>query len=728
VAETRAELEAKVEHLLAGRLAGPHDLLGPREVDGGTRIRAFHPDAADASIARTDGITPMRRINAAGLFEVSLPAGGPPGYRIRFRNREREWEQEDPYAFAPTLGELDLHLIGEGTHSQLWRVLGARIIEHQGVTGTAFAVWAPNALGVSLVSDANFWDARTWPMRALGVSGVWELFCPGVGRGVHYKFLVTRSDGMRVFKADPLARATEMPPGTASIVEESSFRWRDGAWMRRRARASTSRAPFAAYEVHLGSWRRAPDGRLLTYREIAEPLAAHCLELGFTHVELLPIMEHPFGGSWGYQVTGYYAPTARHGTPDDFRRFVDVMHRNNIGVILDWVPAHFPRDGWALARFDGTPLYEHADPRRGEQPDWGTYVFNYGRNEVRNFLVANAHYWAEEFHVDGLRVDAVASMLYLDYSRQPGAWVPNIYGGKENLEAIALLREVNDSLHARNAGVITIAEESTTWPGVTRSIASGGLGFDFKWNMGWMHDTLDYLHKDPVFRRYSHHQMTFGLMYAWSERFVLPLSHDEVVHLKGSLLGKMSGDPWRRFANLRALFGWMWAHPGKKLLFMGGELGDEHEWAHDSSLDWALLEDPAHAGVQRLIADLGHLYAATPALWELDESPSGFQWIDAGNADQNVLSFVRRDDHGSPGIACIANFAPVVRYDFKVGLPLAGRWSEVLNTDSEHYGGSGVGNMGAVEALAEPWHVFKYSARLTLPPLAVVWLAPQAIA
>jgi len=728
VVEAQPDLDAAVERLLAGRLADPHELLGPRVVNGGTRIRVFHPDASEASIARVDGITPMRRIDGAGLFEVTIPGDGPPGYRIRFRTRDREWEQEDPYRFVPTVGELDLHLIGEGTHAQLWHVLGARVIEHQGVSGTAFAVWAPSALGVSLVSDANFWDARLWPMRMLGGSGVWELFCPGVGRGVRYKFLVTRGDGMRIFKADPLARAAEMPPGTASIVEESSFRWRDGAWMRRRPRASSSRAPLAAYEVHLGSWRRAADGRVLSYREIAEPLAAHCRNLGFTHVELLPVMEHPFGGSWGYQVTGYYAPTARHGTPDDFRRFVDVMHRNNIGVILDWVPAHFPRDGWALARFDGTPLYEHADPRRGEHPDWGTYVFNYGRNQVRNFLVANAHYWVEEFHVDGLRVDAVASMLYLDYSRQPGAWVPNIYGGKENLEAIALLREVNDSLHARHPGVITIAEESTTWPGVTRTTAGGGLGFDFKWNMGWMHDTLDYLRKDPVFRRYAHHQMTFGLMYAWSERFVLPLSHDEVVHLKGSLLGKMAGDPWRRFANLRALFGWMWAHPGKKLLFMGGELADEHEWAHDRGLDWGLLDDPAHAGVHHLIADLGALYRALPALWELDESPRGFEWIDPGNADQNVLSFVRRDEHGAPGIACIANFSPVVRYDFKVGLPQAGRWSEVLNTDSEHYGGSGVGNLGAVESVAEPWHAFQHSAKLTLPPLAVVWLAPHPIA
>jgi 1,4-alpha-glucan branching enzyme len=721
-----SELEVAVEQMLAGRLRDPHELLGPHAAGDGLRIRAFHPEATAASVARADGVTTMRRLNAAGLFEATV-AGADPGYRIRFRNDEREWEQEDPYRFSPTLGELDLHLIGEGTHAQLWRVLGARIIEHEGVSGTAFSVWAPNALGVSVVSDANFWDARTWPMRTLGGSGVWELFCPGVGPGVRYKFLVTRGDGMRIFKADPLARAADHPPGTASIVEQSEHRWRDGRWMRRRARTPLNQAPFAAYEVHLGSWRRGADGRVLNYREIAEPLAAHCKAMGFTHVELLPIMEHPFGGSWGYQVTGYYAPTARHGSPDDFRRFVEVMHRNGIGVILDWVPAHFPRDGWALARFDGTPLYEHGDPRRGEHPDWGTYVFNYGRNQVRNFLVANAHYWAEEFHVDGLRVDAVASMLYLDYSRQPGAWVPNIYGGKENLEAIALLREVNDSLHALRSGVLSIAEESTTWPGVTRSTASGGLGFDFKWNMGWMHDTLDYLHKDPVYRRYAHHQMTFGLMYAWSERFILPLSHDEVVHLKGSLLGKMSGDPWKRFANLRALFGWMWAHPGKKLLFMGGELADEREWAHESELDWRLLEDPAHAGVHQLMVDLGALYAATPALWELDESPKGFEWIDAGNADQNVLSFVRRDAHGHPGIACIANFAPVVRYDFRVGLPLPGHWTEVLNTDADHYGGSGIGNLGAVDAGAEPMHAYPYSAQLTLPPLAVLWLAPPVV-
>ena len=719
-----SELEVAVEQMLAGRLHDPHALLGPRAAGDSMRIRAFHPEATSASVARPDGVTPMRRLNAAGIVRGRAFPAGEPGYRIRFRNDEREWEQEDPYRFWPTLGDLDLHLIGEGTHAQLWRVLGARVTEHEGVLGTAFSVWAPNALGVSVVSDANFWDARTWPMRMLGGSGVWELFCPGVGAGVRYKFLVTRGDGMRIFKADPLARASDHPPGTASVVEQSEHRWRDGAWMRRRAGAGLEQAPFAAYEVHLSSWRRGPDGRILSYREIAEPLAAHCSAMGFTHVELLPIMEHPFGGSWGYQVTGYYAPTARHGSPDDFRSFVDTMHRNGIGVLLDWVPAHFPRDGWALARFDGTPLYEHGDPRRGEHPDWGTYVFNYGRNQVRNFLVANAHYWAEEFHIDGLRVDAVASMLYLDYSRQPGAWVPNIYGGKENLEAIALIREVNDSLHARKSGVLTIAEESTTWPGVTRSIASGGLGFDFKWNMGWMHDTLDYLHKDPVYRRYAHHQMTFGLMYAWSERFILPLSHDEVVHLKGSLLGKMSGDPWRRFANLRALYGWMWAHPGKKLLFMGGELAEEREWAHDAELDWRLLDDPAHAGVQRMMVDLGALYAASPALWELDESPSGFQWIDAGNADQNVLSFVRRDAHGHPGIACIANFAPVVRYDFRVGLPLPGRWTEVLNTDSDHYGGSGVGNLGAVEAGSEPMHAYSYSAQVTLPPLAVLWLAP----
>jgi 1,4-alpha-glucan branching enzyme len=600
------------------------------------------------------------------------------------------------------------------------------VIDHQGVRGTAFAVWAPHARGVHLVCDANFWDTRTLPMRVLG-SGVWELFLPDAGRGNRYKYRITRPDMHQVLKADPLARATERPPATASVVEESAHEWQDGAWMNERAVRHQVNKPLAIYEMHVGSWRRGDGDALLTYRQLAPLLAEHCRNLGFTHVELMPVMEHPFGGSWGYQVTGYYAPTARYGSPDDFRWFVDHLHQNGVGVILDWVPAHFPRDAWALARFDGTALYEHPDPRRGAHPDWGTLVFNYGRNEVRNFLVANARYWVEEFHVDGLRVDAVASLLYLDYSRRPGEWIPNVHGGRENLEAIAMLRETNDALHQDYPGAIAIAEESTAWPGVTRSTASGGLGFAFKWNMGWMHDTLDYFGQDPVFRRYHHHKLTFGLWYAWSENFILPLSHDEVVHMKGSLLRKMAGDPWQRYANLRSLYAWMWAHPGKKLLFMGGEIAQAREWADDASLDWQLLEEPEHAGVQRLIGDLCARYRNTPALYELDDRPDGFQWIDAGNADQNVIGFVRFDASGHPGAACMANLSPVVRYDFRVGLPSAGSWDEVINTDSRHYGGSGQGNLGTVTTEPIPWHAWDQSATVTLPPLGVLWLAPRPL-
>jgi 1,4-alpha-glucan branching enzyme len=633
---------------------------------------------------------------------------------------------DDPYRFWPTLGDLDLHLIGEGHHRELWRRLGARVIDHQGVTGVAFAVWAPNARGVSLVSDANGWDGRVQPMRSLGASGVWELFVPGIGAGTRYKFRVVRSTGRRIDKADPLARWTESPPRTASIVEQSHHAWADDAWLQRRATEPLLDRPLSIYEVHLGSWRRTLDGHVLSYRDLAEQLAAYCRAAGFTHVELLPVSEHPFDGSWGYQVSSYYAPTARFGAPDDFRGFVDHLHQHGVGVILDWVPAHFPRDDWALARFDGTALYEHIDPRRGEQPDWGTLVFNFGRNEVRNFLVANARYWVEEFHIDGLRVDAVASMLYLDYSRREGEWVPNQYGGRENLEAIAFLREFNEALHSDHPGVLTIAEESTAWPGVSRPTSTGGLGFTFKWNMGWMHDTLDYMSKDSVFRRYHHHQMTFGLWYAWSENFVLPLSHDEVVHQKSSLLSKMPGDRWQQFANLRALFGWMWAHPGKKLLFMGGELGQWAEWSHRQSLDWHLLEHPEHLGVQRLVKDVGARYLESPALWQRDNRPEGFRWIDAGNADQNILSFVRYDAAGRPGIVCVANFSPVTHHDFRVGVPLAGRWREVLNTDSAEYGGSNQSNLGGVVAEPVGWHGLPFSVPVTVPPLAVVWFAPEA--
>jgi 1,4-alpha-glucan branching enzyme len=720
------------DQLAARTAADPHAFLGAHpDGNAGVVVRAFRPAARAVRVLTADGgRAELRRVHPGGVFEGRLDdAKLPLDYELEVDYAEDgTYTVGDPYGFLPTLGDIDLHLVGEGRHEELYAKLGAHVIEHQGVRGTAVAVWAPSAGSVSVVGDFNSWDGRLHPMRSLGSSGIWELFLPGVYSGAFYKFEMLTQQGEIRLKADPVAFATELPPKTASMVYESHHEWDDAEWLERRRGAEHVNAPVSIYEVHLGSWRLKPGegNRSLSYLELADELSAYARDMGSTHIELMPVMAHPFSGSWGYQVTGYFAPTPRYGSPDDFRDFVDRLHHNGVGVILDWVPAHFPRDGWALARFDGTPLYEHGDPRRGEHPDWGTYVFNYGRNQVRNFLVANGLYWAEEFHIDGLRVDAVASMLYLDYSRQPGAWVPNIHGGRENLEAIALLREVNDSLHGRKSGVLTIAEESTTWPGVTRSTASGGLGFDFKWNMGWMHDTLDYLHKDPIYRRYAHHQMTFGLMYAWSERFILPLSHDEVVHLKGSLLGKMSGDPWQRFANLRALYGWMWAHPGKKLLFMGGELADEREWAHDAELDWRLLEDPAHAGVQRLMVDLGALYGSSPALWELDESPKGFEWIDAGNADQNVLSFVRRDAHGAPGITCIANFAPVVRYDFRVGLPLPGHWTEVLNTDSDLYGGSGIGNLGAVEAGAEPMHAFSYSAAITLPPLAVLWLAPPA--
>ena len=715
---------AATASLLAGSLHDPHAMLGSHPSDGKVVVRAFHPDAVEASVAHAQGVVAMDRVTPSGLFEALVPVPQLAGYRLLFRSASTQWEADDPYRFLPTLGEMDLYLIAEGTHRELWRRLGARVIEHQGVRGTAFAVWAPNARGVHLVSDANYWDARTWPMRALGTSGVWELFVPSVGAGTKYKFRVTRADGSYVLKSDPLARASERPPATASIVDESTYQWNDAEWMQRRASWQPASSPLSIYEVHLGSWRRREDNSLLSYRELAHELARHCTSAGFTHVELLPVMEHPFGGSWGYQVTGYYSPTARFGTPDDFRYFVDHLHQQGIGVILDWVPAHFPRDEWALARFDGTPLYEHADPRRGEHPDWGTYVFNYGRNEVRNFLVSNARYWAEEFHADGLRVDAVASMLYLDYSRRPGEWLPNRHGGRENLEAIALLREVNQQMAEDYPGAITVAEESTAWPGVSRAVAAGGLGFSFKWNMGWMHDTLDYMAQDPVFRRYHHQKITFGLWYAWSEKFILPLSHDEVVHMKGSLLRKMSGDPWRRFANLRALLAWMWAHPGKKLLFMGGEFGQPAEWSHQTSLPWHLLSDPEHQGVFQLITDLCARYREIPSLFECDDRPEGFQWIDAGNADQNVIGFVRFDAHGFPGLACVANFSPVVYHDFRIGLPVRGRWMEIVNTDANAYGGSGQGNLGSVVTEDARWHAFEQSARMTLPPLGVVWLTP----
>ena len=716
------DYKAAVTALLGGDNADPHGFLGRQPVEGGWEVRAFHPTADRALLVTEQDETPMEMEDGRGLFLGYLP--GYIGYRLRFFSGTDWWEVDDPYRFQPTLGDLDLHLIGEGTHKRLWDALGARVIEHQGVTGTAFSVWAPNARAIRLVSDATFWNNGIHFMRSLGASGVWEIFVPGVDAGLKYKFELVQRSGKTSQKADPMARAAELPPGTASVVARSQHTWGDQAWLTSRAAADPEARPLAIYEVHLGSWRRGAGGESVSYREAADQLAEYCGEIGFTHVEFMPLAEHPFGGSWGYQVSSYYAPTSRYGSPDDLRHLVDRLHQRGIGVIMDWVPAHFPKDEWALAHFDGTALYEHSDPRLGEHPDWGTLVFNYGRNEVRNFLVSNARYWIEEFHIDGLRVDAVASMLYLDYSRKEGQWVPNRYGGRENLEAVAMLREMTHMVGEEFAGVLSIAEESTAWPGVSRPVEMGGLGFSRKWNMGWMHDTLDYFSHDPVYRRYHHHKLTFGLIYAWSERFVLPISHDEVVHGKGSLLRKMPGDEWRKFANLRALLAWMWAHPGNKLLFMGSEIAQRREWAHDDSLDWDLLEDPKHAGVQHLVRDLNAGYQANPTLWQRDFAADGFRWLDAGNADQNIVSFLRYDGEGRCGLCCVANFSPMPRDNFRVGLPHAGFWKEILNTDATTYGGTNTGNMGGVTAEADGWHGQPFSAAMTLPPLGVLWFAP----
>jgi 1,4-alpha-glucan branching enzyme len=625
---------------------------------------------------------------------------------------------DDPYRFWPTLGDVDLHLIGEGTHRRLWDALGAHARRHEGVDGTAFAVWAPAARSVRVVGDFNGWNGRAHPMRLLGSSGVWELFVPGAGPEHHYKFEVNGSDGRVALKADPLARAAELPPGAASIITTSSHVWGDGVWIDHRLRDDPVRAPLTIYEVHLGSWRPG-----LGYREIAPLLADHVIDLGFTHVELLPIAEHPFGGSWGYQVSSYYAPTARYGTPDDFRWFVDHLHQRGIGVIIDWVPAHFPRDAWALGRFDGSALYEHLDPRLGEHPDWGTFVFNYARNEVRNFLVANALYWVDEFHVDGLRVDAVASMIYLDYSRQPGQWVPNERGGRENLGALQFIRDLNVTLHGAHPGVLTVAEESTSWPAVTAPVHHDGLGFTHKWNMGWMHDTLDYLRHDPVHRKHHHRNLTFGLLYAYTENFVLPLSHDEVVHGKGPLIDKMAGDKWQKFANLRALYGWMWAYPGRKLLFMGSEIAQDREWHHDRSLDWHLLDRPEHAGVRDLVRQLNHVLLAEPALWERDRDPAGFRWLDADDSEHSIYSFVRYSGDGRRAVACVANFTPVPREGYRLGVPFPGHWTTLLDTNATWFGGSGYGGSEGFDTERVAWHGFGDSALISLPPLAVVWFA-----
>ncbi len=721
---TDVEREAR---LLAARdHHDPHRVLGAHPNGDGWVIRAWRPFARFVEVTPQVGPPIQLTHVASALFEGRVERH-PGRYTVQATYPDGTTHAaRDAYSFPPSLGELDLHLIGEGRHDELWRVLGAHPREIDGTEGTAFSVWAPGARSVSVVGDWNGWNGEVHPLRSLGGSGVWELFVPDVTVGVPYKYEIRGRDGGIRIKADPVAGAYEIPPQTGSVVTRSRYRWRDGDWFAARPSRQAWREPMSVYEVHLGSWRRNPleANRSLTYREHADELVDYVRQMGFTHVELLPVMEHPFSGSWGYQSTGYFAPTSRFGNPDDFRFLVDAFHAAGIGVILDWVPAHFPRDDHALARFDGTALYEHADPRRGAHPDWGTLIFNYSRTEVRNFLTASANFWLEEMHVDGLRVDAVASMLYLDYSRAAGEWIPNPYGGREDLDAISFLREMNERVHARCPGVAVCAEESTSWPSVSRPTSAGGLGFDFKWNMGWMHDTLEYFARDPVHRAYHHNDLTFGLLYAFSEQFILPLSHDEVVHGKGSLLQKMPGDRWQQHANLRALYGWMWAHPGKKLLFMGGELGQPGEWDHDGSIDWHLRGDPAHAGVQRLVQDLNRAYRAEPALWELDSDPGGFTWLESDDAAANIIAFCRFSGSGA-AVACVANFSPVPRYGYRLGLPRAGRWRELVNTDSAAYGGSDVGNLGGVAADGAPHRGQPVSAEVTLPPLAVVWLAAE---
>jgi 1,4-alpha-glucan branching enzyme len=721
-----------VQALVRGRHTDPFSVLGPHEAGEGLAIRAFWPRARAISVVTPAGQSalPLDRVDAAGLFAGVVAGAAREGFDYRLRIEDEAghtFALDDPYRYGPVLTDFDLHLLAEGTHVRAWDRLGARPITHGIRAGVHFAVWAPSARRVSVVGDFNRWDGRVHPMRARS-SGYWEIFLPDLGVGDCYKFEVAGADGSVVLKADPFGRYFETPPRTASVVwAGGGYTWADQAWMQARPACERwVRRPMSIYEVHLGSWRRAPDGRLLTYREMAAELVPYVKQMGFTHIELLPVMEHPFTGSWGYQVIGFFAPTSRFGRPEDFKAFVDACHREGIGVILDWVPGHFPKDQHGLARFDGSAAYEHADPRQGEHQDWGTLVFNYGRHEVRSFLLSNALYWIEEFHIDGLRVDAVASMLYLDYSRQEGQWVPNRFGGRENLEAIEFLKQLNLLIETECPGVPVFAEESTSWPGVTRPVHLGGLGFTYKWNMGWMHDMLDYTAQDPVHRKWHHNRVTFSLMYAYSERFVLPFSHDEVVHGKRSLLDKMPGDVWQRHATLRALYGYMFVHPGKKLLFMGGEIGQWREWNHDWQLDWPLLADARHAGMQRWVRELNACYAAEPALWREDDEPHGFQWIDCHDHEHSIVSLVRRSGQEADTAVALVNFTPVPRHGHRIGVPAPGTYREVLNSDADVYGGSNLGNMGEVHTEAVPAHGFEHSLALTVPPLGFLLLKAAA--
>jgi 1,4-alpha-glucan branching enzyme len=711
---------AEIDQLVSGGHHNPHSILGAHLSDGVITFRVFKPNAREVTVLVDLLRIPLKH-ERGGVWTAAWRSDTVPDYRLEVVYDDGFAHVfDDPYRYLPTVGEVDLYLIGEGRHEQLWEVLGAHERAYSSpsgpITGTSFAVWAPNARAMRVAGDFNDWDSQAHPMRSLGSSGVWELFIPDVGSGTRYKLNVLGADGQWREKADPMAFATEQPPAQASIVFTSTYDWQDAEWLDRRTRGDLLRSPMSIYEVHLGSWKQG-----LGYRQLADELVAYVKDLGFTHVEFLPVAEYPFGGSWGYQVSSYFAPTSRFGSPDDFRFLVDKLHQAGIGVLIDWVPAHFPKDAWALAKFDGTALYEHQDPQLGEHPDWGTLVFNFGRREVRNFLVANAIYWTDQLHIDGLRVDAVASMLYLDYSRKAGQWRPNVYGGRENLEAVAFLQEMNATVYRRVPGVVTIAEESTAWPAVSKPTYVGGLGFGFKWNMGWMHDSLQYVSQAPIYRSYHHNEMTFSMMYAYTENFVLPISHDEVVHGKGSLLHKMPGDRWQQVANLRAFFAYMWAHPGKQLLFMGCELAQDNEWSEERSLDWWLLEYAEHNTVQSLVRDLNTIYRATPAMWATDADASAFRWIDANDASNNTFSFARTAADGSIFV-CVANFSGVPHEGYRLGLPRPGVWSEILNTDAEGYGGSGVGNLGAVTADGSSWHGLPASAVIRVPPLATLWL------
>jgi len=717
------DIDPDLQLLIQARHHDPFRYLGRHDDGTQSTLRVYRPHCRQITIKESEQM--LIRLEGSDLFQWTGAAVElPEHYRLECLDEDNISRLiHDPYAFAPSISDYDLHLFGEGRHLHAYNFLGAHVMSVEGVQGVRFATWAPNAERVSVIGDFNHWDGRTHPMRSRGGSGVWEIFIPDLGAGTIYKYEIRNRDSGQVGqKADPYGQGSELRPHTASVVQTSDYEWQDAGWIARREEQHWLHHPMSVYEVHLGSWQRDEQGQFLNYRELARRLVEYVNRLGFTHIELLPVTEHPLDASWGYQTVGYFSPTRRFGEPDDFRWFVDHCHQHGIGVLLDWVPAHFPRDQHGLAYYDGSALYEHADPRRGEHPDWGTLIYNYGRNEVRNFLISSAIYWLKEFHIDGLRVDAVASMLYLDYSREGQDWLPNIHGGNENLEAIDFIRELNSVTHGQHPGTVVLAEESTAWPAVTRPTSMGGLGFSMKWNMGWMHDTLVYFSKQPVHRSYHHDQLTFGLLYAFTENFVLPFSHDEVVHGKASMLYKMPGDEWQRFANLRLLYTYMFAYPGKKLLFMGCEFGQGSEWNFDQTLDWYVLDYPGHQGVQKLVGDLNRLYRERPELYRHDFEYNGFEWIDCHDAHQSIISFLRKD--GDRFLVVILNFTPIPREGYRIGVPRAGRYQEILNSDSQYYHGSNLGNGAGIHSEPTPWMGREHSIALTLPPLAAVVLEP----